>query len=403
MKIVNALKYGVTTSLLLVASTSISQNIKDQKVSFKYIQLPIKPLNKSIATYTLNVDKTGLEKNNQDSTDVYDSKLLLWQANFDTWLEAKQKIDKAFLLELAKHEKAINAGGNMVLPTRPAYPKQPILAEIKQPILTEDVAINNVNVKLDGYVIGNDGAIVTVELLGLRDAKIIEKKSGSGATTKYVYTSQCKYPIHIKIESAINGVVVDEVIGDSLLTDVFKTKYTSKYDYQYWAVDNLKQYWIDRQKVVLNKNIELANKIVNDYCGYSLRTRDTEIYTVKKHKNHSYSDFIDAYTNANSGYAALQKDRNHASAKPKILKAISTWESALSESNPSNNKARINKKITALLYVNLAEAYMWIDDFDSAENYRLKAEQAGVLKYKMAAKKLEKLMVVAKERYQINN
>tara|TARA_B100000809_G_C15007138_1_gene483638 strand:+ start:436 stop:654 length:219 start_codon:yes stop_codon:yes gene_type:complete len=50
------------------------------------------------------------------------------------------------------------------------------------------------------------------------------------------------------------------------------------------------------------------------------------------------------------------------------MSGIAIWETALEESNPGDNKSRINKKITALLYVNLAEAYMWMDDFDIAES-----------------------------------
>ena len=42
--------------------------------------------------------------------------------------------------------------------------------------------------------------------------------------------------------------------------------------------------------------------------GIRRRTRSTEIYTVKKHKGHDYSDLIDAYTNVKSGYDLLFKD-----------------------------------------------------------------------------------------------
>ena len=392
--------------LVFACGSTFAQNVQDQKVTFQYIQLPLKPLDKSISSYKLDINTELNEKNNQDSLDVYNSKLMLWQANFDTWLQSKKTIDKAFLLDLAKYEKAVNAGNTTaVYPTRPPYPKQPIKEEIPMPILTEDVASNVVEsaIKLEGYSKGDGGATVKVELMGFKNAKVVEKKTGTGATTKYVYTSECKYPIKVSVSTASQGVVFTQIIGDQISKETFKTKYDSKYDYQYWAIDNLANYWIQRQKDVLNANLKQLNTIINDNCGYAKRTRSTEIYTVKKFKNHNYNDLVDAYSKVNAGYNLIIKDRNHASAKSKIMAGIAIWEKALGESNPGDSKSRINKKVTALLYVNLAEAYMWIDDFDTAENYRLKAEQAGVLKYKSASKKLEKLMIVAKDRYEVNN
>jgi len=392
--------------LIFACGSTFAQNVQDQKVTFQYIQLPLKHIDKSLNSYQLEIKTELNEKNNQDSLDTYNSKLLLWQANFDTWLQSKKAIDKAFLLELAKHEKAVNAGNTAaVYPTRPAYPKQPIKEEIKMPILTEDVQPNIVEtaVKLEGFTKGSSGATVTVELMGFKNARIIETKSGSGATTKYTYTSESKYPIKISVSTASQGTVFTQIIGDQIDKKVIKTKYDSKYDYQYWAVDNLAQFWIQRQKEVLAKNLAALNTIMNDNCGYAKRTRSTEIFTVKKFKAHSYNDLVDAYSKVNAGYNLIIKDRNHASSKSKIMAGIAIWEKALGESNMGDNKSRINKKVTALLFVNLAEAYMWIDDFDTAENYRLKAEQAGVLKYKSASKKLEKLMIVAKDRYEINN
>lgn len=390
--------------LILASGTAIAQNVQDQKVTFQYIQLPTTPLSGTISNYNVVMNTEQNEKNNQDSLDVYNSKLMLWQANFDTWLEAKRNIDKAYLLELAKHEKAVNAGNAAAqLPVKPAYPEQPIKEEIPMPILTQNVEATTVEsaVKLAGFSKGAGGAEITVSLLGFQNATITEKKSGEGAAINYVYTSKAKYPVQVSIKTS-SGAVLNQIVGDALVSEAFKTKYSSKYDFEYWAIDNLENYWIERQKQILTQNLTAVNTLINDQCGFPKKTRSTEIYTVKKHKGHNYNDLVNAYTKVNSGYNLIVKDRNHASAKSKIMAGIDIWEKALEESNPGDNKSRINKKITALLYVNLAEAYMWIDDFDTAENYRLKAEQAGVLKYKTASKRLEKLMITAKNRYEAN-
>jgi hypothetical protein len=68
----------------------------------------------------------------------------------------------------------------------------------------------------------------------------------------------------------------------------------------------------------------------------------------------------------------------------------------------NNGKARINKKITALLYANLATAYLWSNDFDNAELYINKALTIGVLKYKNHCKRLQSSMSDLKLRYDAN-
>jgi uncharacterized protein YegJ (DUF2314 family) len=52
-----------------------------------------------------------------------------------------------------------------------------------------------------------------------------------------------------------------------------------------------------------------------------------------------------------------------------IKKAIAIWEKALTESNTKDRKGRVNENVTIATDQNLAEAYMWINDFRSAEMY----------------------------------
>ena len=65
--------------LVLAGSSAIAQNVQDQKVTFQYIQLPSTPL-KGVTSYSIIVNTEKNEKNNQDSLDVYNSKLVLQDA-----------------------------------------------------------------------------------------------------------------------------------------------------------------------------------------------------------------------------------------------------------------------------------------------------------------------------------
>jgi hypothetical protein len=89
--------------------------------------------------------------------------------------------------------------------------------------------------------------------------------------------------------------------------------------------------------------------------------------------------------------------------KSKLDEAIQIWMAALEESTPSIKKSRINDKVTALLYVNIAEAYLWMNEFDEADTYIQKAKAGGVGKYKREAQNMEAFMKIKKLRYQASN
>lgn len=391
------------TLLLKCTFGLFAQNVDNQKVNFQYIQLPEKPL-KGVNSYQLIVNIDAVDINNQDSLAAYNVQLAIWESNYQSWLTQKMAIDKSYLQAMEKYDRSINAGNTTIeQPTKKPYPVQPLKEDIPYPILTENVDVNSVQTKvaLDGFSEGNNGAVVTVEILSFQNANVKVEKKGEASTTKYEYTSEAKYPIHVTIADQNGSIIVDQIIGDQLVTEKFAT-YDNQYSIKIWELEQKEDYWTKRQLAILNSNLTAVNTLINNKCGYTLRNRSTEIYTVKKHKGHSYNDLVDAYTLVNSGYGLVKNDRNHASAKSKILKGIEIWEKALGESNVNDNKSRINKKVTALIFYNLAEAYLWIDQFDNSENYRIKAEQAGVLKYKSAAKRLESLLKSQKSRYQAN-
>jgi hypothetical protein len=108
-------------------------------------------------------------------------------------------------------------------------------------------------------------------------------------------------------------------------------------------------------------------------------------------------------TFAKIGYEGFVNDVDKSNAKENISKAINIWLDQLAQSDLSDNKSRINKKSTALLYANLAEAYLWVDEFDKADLYINKAITLGVYKYKNHCKKLQDKMGNLKLRYQANN
>lgn len=388
---------------VLISLGGVAQNINDQGVNFSYVQLPSTPINKSITTYQLVLDNTGYVKSNEDSLAAYQMRLSIYESSYETWLEEKKKVDKLHYMNMAAWEKSVNAGNAAAqMPVKPTYPEQPIKEEIKLPILTEDITDGALNsIDLVGYTKGEGGAVITITPLGFQDAKIKVAKTGTAATTKYAYTSSCKMPIKIKLEVPGQGVIIDEVIFDAPKVDAIKT-YDNQYEHQVWLMDNYDTFWTNKQQAMLTAAINQINTMINEKCGFPLKNYGTEIYTVKKHKGHNYSDLIDAYSNVKAGYDLLRNGTDKSKSIAKIDKGISIWEKALKESDLNDNKSRVNDKVTGIIYANLAEAYMWKDDFQNADNYAQKAILSGVSKAKSAGKKVQSMASVLKVRYQAN-
>ena len=167
-------------------------------------------------------------------------------------------------------------------------------------------------------------------------------------------------------------------------------------------MDSKYDFWKSKQASMISSAITSFNSEINEKYGYPVKNITAEIYVVKKYKKYTYNEFVTALTDAKVGYSEIHKSIDRNEGINKLNKAISVWQSQLKESNLSDGKSRINKKITALLYANLATAYLWSNDFDKAELYINKALTIGVLKYKNHCKRLQSAMVDLKLRYDAN-
>lgn len=400
----------MNNNLLLLFTISLctlgsAQNVDNQKVSFQYIQLPKTPFSTSITSFRVITNSDQIALSNEDSLNVYNARLLNYQTEYDQWYEQKKAIDKSYYIQLTAYEKAVNAGNTTVkMPEPPHYPLPPLKEDISYPILSTNVdeGLVQQSVSLEGFNQGNGEAEITLDFYGMQNARIEVSQKASTGKIDYTYKSSVKYPIHARIEVPGVGVVYDKFFGNTVMSKTIGT-YQSKYEYAYWKVDNYDDYWKNREIQIVQSLLSQINADINDLFGYPIKYRSTEVYTVKKFKNHHYSDLVDAYVKVKSGYDLIVNNKNHAEAKPKIMAGIQIWEQALSESNLSDSKSRINDKVTALLYYNLAEAYMWLDEFETAEAYRLKAENGGVNKFKNEAKALSYLLNDQKARFLANN
>lgn len=395
---------------ILMVGVSFAQNVDDQKITFNYIQLPSDPI-KGPKVYNIELNHDKYVASNEDSLEAYEARITLAESQLVSWIEQKRKVDQANLLEMDKWQKSVNAAtaAGTPAPPQPAkqpYPEMPKLKqELDEPILTTEITDGMVDaaIQLEGFTKGEGGATIKIAFEGLKNSAVEKKVTGTGAATKYEYYAKYEMPAVLTVEVPGQGIIINENINFGQKSKLIN-KYDSEYSFQYWRMDNYNQYWVTLQQQELTSILSSINNIVNEKCGFPTKSYATEIYTVKKHKGQNYNDLIDAYTNAKAGYDLIYKDVSKSDAIKKLQKACDIWEKALQESDVNDNKARINDKVTALIYVNLAEAYMWMNEWTTADGYIQKAKIMSVAagKYKREAGDVETFMKYLKDRYTAN-
>jgi hypothetical protein len=394
--------------LLMMAGFStlaMSQNVTENKLSFTYTQLPLNPIEKSATNYSVVVER-HYEQANEDSLVAYQARLesatLTYDAEVLAWEQRKKVIYRDYFTKMAVWQKAVNAATPATKPTDPIIPPGPIMKRVKDPMMhgdIEDASVTNA-ITLQGYDQGEGGAIVTVGINPISSMQIVMKKTGTAAQTKYVYTVNYRMPVNVKVEDG-NGIVWQTILLNDVRSYDINT-YASQYEHDLWWIDNEATFWSKFESSARNSSMAEVQKQLNDQCGFPLKTRSMEIYTVKKFKDHKYNDLVNAYTAATQGYMKVGTELDHSDSGPKLNQAIAIWKQALGESNVADNKARVNDKVTALLYCNLAEAYLWLNDFDQSLTYINLAKNAGVNKFKRISTAIDGRRSINKTRYQAN-
>lgn len=400
------MKFALLLLIVSIATLTFSQNIDDNKVSFQYIQLPLQKINPKFTTYEVRVSHLYKTANN-DSLTVYNSRKETAQKTYElqyaAWVEQKKVLERNYLTQMATYEKNTNSGLPATMPTSPVYPAAPLLMNVEKIKTHSDISDADVSnaINLQGFEKGLGGFIVSVNIHPIRGLKIIETKTGTGATTKYEYKCQYILPVELIVETPTEGQLYKRILFDNVQNYTMKS-YASKYEYQLWYLENGEKFFADMEREVRKSALSETNSILNNEFGYVKTTRGTEIYSVKKYKDYDYKDVIEAYTLTTQAFQLVIKDRNRSSAQPKIDQAIAKWNSILMESNLNDEKTRINDKVTAMIYCNLAELYVWKGDFDQAENFMNLAMKSGVMKFRNHAERVQSYYKDQRVRWEVN-
>ena len=399
------MKYFFLLSGLILSNYFFSQNIKDNKISINYIQLPKQKIDESISTFFTIYKDSYIEKN-KEQLSIYqfkvDSAEADQQIKIKIWESLRNTTKRNYLDSLSVWKQNIARGINRIKPTEPIYPDYPEPYFLFPPVLSKSLSelMSNKSINISGFSEGNSGVRIEMDNLGLDVVSIKGRYTNQGKS--YVVTARYKMPIIIK--TFIGGKLLHEKQYHNKLASHALFKGKTEYDYEIWklnTIENNDDIWINLQRKLWNTAINNISSELDSEIGYPKKRENTDIYIVKKFQDYNYDQLLTAYNYAESGYGQVGLDRNKSRAKAQLIKAINIWEEEMKESDLANKKSRINSKISGLISANLADAYFWIEDFEKSNFYINKAINQGNLKAKNHCKKLKKDIPEFKTRYNV--
>jgi len=374
----------------LISLQVTGQNIDDNFVNFNYTQLPLIRVDESLRSYRFEV-VTDVEGANMDSTATYqirlDNAVSTYQKRMDTWLS------KMSLIQQQENATGTSQSAN--------YPPKPSLELVVKPVQhTVTTNASAEGIKISGFNEGDNGLLIRYTLLPIKNVKFSYSKKGEAANTKYDY--KCSYMLQAKMEviDPNNTVLFEKMVGRAKTKGL--GKYKSTYDFAKWYMNNRETFYAQIESEGRKAAIAGSGAALDNQFGYINKSRKSEIYSVKKYKDYDYTDVIMAYNQTTEALLKVGNDRDRSGAMDDLEEAREMWLKILEESNLQNKKERINAKISAMIWCNLAEIAVWMADFNEADNQVSKTMNSGIMKAKSHIKGEKSFYADQKNRWNAN-
>ena len=355
---------------LLFSFQLSAQNIDDNFVTFNYTQLPLIKVDEGLRSYRFEVG-TDVDGANADSAMMYQMRLDLAMKNYETQMETW--LSQMSLLQQQENTTGLSQAAN--------YPQKPSLEVVLKPLQhTSTTTASASGIKISGYSEGTDGLLVRFLLQPIKNVRFSYSKKGEGSNTKYDY--KCSYTLQTKVEVVHpeKGTIYEKTLGGTQTKGL--GKYKSTYDFKKWYMNNRANFYTQIESEGRSAAISSTASTIDGQFGYINKSRKAEVYSVKKYKDYDYTDVIMAYNQTSEALMMVGGSRDRSSAYDALDEAREMWLKILQESNLQNRKERINAKISAMIWCNLAEIAVWMADFTQADIQVSNVKNSGVFKAK---------------------
>jgi hypothetical protein len=421
------MKQKATLIVLLIglALNAFSQKVEMEKITYDFIRLPLQSIDPDIKNYYAEINKEyseSISKKRLDYEIKYDQAKARYDQQLKYWLDEVDSIEMRYEAVLEKYAErrglSINSPSVINAPDAPKplpYPRKPRKDFPEKPYFPMDYDLATLErqfVEIEGYMRSQDNAIsakIIMHGFQANPVKVKESKStstvnGQSVTTRrYTYEFTYKHPMSLRVELPRQGVVFDEMVKSTLNERSYRTPYkNTMVELKYWWERNKEKILQDLDEQLTKSNLQLIHGLLNSEFGYAKTDRSTKVCWAKGNK-FNYDDLYNAYENAVAGYSILDNGIEKDDAQEEIQKAIDIWEKVIESYDPKQKKDRLTDKIVSGIHFNLAEAYIWMDDFINAQKHLNRIELLNVNKFEKMAKELQNFLNDQKNRYNANN
>lgn len=350
-----AMRYALLLAALVLTSGVFAQKLKRESVSFEYMSRPSAPFEGEVSTYEVFISqpfKEGQEAAVAEWEAECERVTAQYQADLEEWNSKSTgaKILEKSLLDEGKPK--------LYLPAKPS---------INQKVFDESFL--GAKIDMPGFNRAAGGAVITIELTGYEStpSEMVtkEKKSKEGVVShEYHRKMQYRHVMRYSVMTPGGDMIIDEVYAPS---ESYQT-HTSK---TYTSSSALNKAWNETsinaklQNSSVEANMKGISGIIKDkFCFYP-KSRSWTIFYAKTSKKADYTDLEEMAFEVK--YAMEDYIEQGDEAKAQLEKAVALWDKTLSEADFSDKKARVTRKLAGVMYLNLIQANIWLENYKDVD------------------------------------
>jgi len=346
----------VLSGLFLSIQLASAQRASSDRVKYNYYRPPLQKLDESIKTYSVSVNIPYAED--------YNRKMAEYEAE-------DQKAEEEYQQEMAEYKNRDT--DEVILDKYVTGKKEPTKRYVDRPDVRYDIISENVvssEISIQGFNETPSGGLkveVTVSDYEIAKAPKTTKK---GEETYTYYELRISQRMHVKVTAPDGKILYNAYPPNTASQHKYKTS-PQKNWYSYERTDSYKSWLAGKEAEVTQKSAQAVSEALNSEFGYSWPVRYSSIYTGKKRK-YDYSAQERAAITARHGLEELSIDEE--GGKEKLREVVEVWKKEVQQMDSGDRKARINHKVGAALLLNLAVAYINLQEFDNAEEVLTRVE-----------------------------
>ena len=371
----------------ICASSIVNAQSSKEKITFSYQQLPLFPMS---ADRTYNVEVIL----------PYENEVIAQKEAIDT--ENKQLKEDAKQEKKDYDNKKVGAklvGKVLLGESKPTGRAKLVEAPFYQTIWSRNEIKSKVTIPGLGQKAGS-AATITVFINRFDytyNAQHIPEKG-------YYYRVNGTGTITMEAKDENGAVVSNETFsvsktgkGNDFQSKYFKSEYARDKDWNLNKEAKLRA--IESNK--LRTSMGLMTAYLKSYMGYNSVANKGIVFTFKS-KKHDYTALNSAYPTSVEVYNMLNTYPLDRGTKDRIVEMTEIWKAETENIDGGNKKARINAEVGEGLYLNLAFASIWLEDFSMASVYLAKFKVLDPKGNNKVYKSVQNLMNDQKARFAAN-